>query len=158
MSGSFCTATWHLPSSMADVHFASYSIYGTFENFSKRENPCKYILIYACKLLWSNIWYWMCERQNMFENDRFFVQPLAGCISWPHQGLPRCNFAALILKGSAFVSILKQSLEVSLQNVHSIDLTVRKQIQKKFTQHPMISVILWNWFLSIGHIMCVLIS
>ena len=41
----------------------------------------------------------------------------------------------VVLKRSAFVGTLKQSLEVSLQNVHSIDLMVRKQIQKKFTQH-----------------------
>ena len=77
----------------------------------------------------------------MFENDHFLHSHWLYKLALPpiFRGLllsrPRCNFATLILKGSAFVGTLKQSLEVSLQNVCSIDLTVRKQIQKKFTQH-----------------------
>ena len=128
-----CHQTWQM-SILLHIQFTAHLNF-----FSKRENPCKYILIYTCKLLWSNIWYWMCEWQNMFENDRFLHSHWLHKSALPpiFRGLllsrPRYNFAMLILRGSAFVDTLKQSLEVSLQNVQSTNLTVTKQIQKKFT-------------------------
>ena len=73
----------------------------------------------------------------MFENDHFLHSHWLHKLALPpiFRGLllsrPRCNSAVLIPKGSAFAGTLKQSPEVSLQNVHSIDLMVRKQIQKK---------------------------
>ena len=56
---------------------------------------------------------------------------------YPSLHLPQLNktikvkayFTMLVLKGSAVVETLQHSLEVSLQNVHSIDHTVRKAIE-----------------------------
>jgi hypothetical protein len=46
----------------------------------------------------------------------------------------------LILKGSAPVDMLRQSLEVSLQNIHSINHMVRNNTKRNSHNTPMISL------------------
>jgi hypothetical protein len=74
----------------------------------------------------------------MFENDPFFTATgrMHKLASPPiFRGLllsrPRCNFAVLVQKGSAFAGTLKQSLEVSLQNVtKKVHMTLQRLVRE----------------------------